>query len=145
MELVKVCAFALMGVLLALQFKGGKQEYGIYLGAALAVVVFSCTLSYMGQAKKQLMGLWQQLSGGQRYLTRQRLQCGCIPGGAVWKNRYSVCRNADFPCTGGNDCRICRRVRGGTWEYRALSGTVESHRADGAVKPVLFFCVFGRF
>ena len=55
MELVKVCAFALMGVLLALQFKGGKQEYGIYLGAALAVVVFSCTLSYMGQAKKQLM------------------------------------------------------------------------------------------
>ena len=27
MELVKVCAFALMGVLLALQFKGGKQEY----------------------------------------------------------------------------------------------------------------------
>lgn len=51
MELVKVCAFALMGVLLALQFKGGKQEYGIYLGAALAVVVFSCTLSYMGQAK----------------------------------------------------------------------------------------------
>ena len=66
MELVKVCAFALMGVLLALQFKGGKQEYGIYLGAALAVVVFSCTLSYMGQAKKQLMGLWQQLSGGQR-------------------------------------------------------------------------------
>ena len=64
MELVKVCAFALMGVLLALQFKGGKQEYGIYLGAAL-----SCTLSYMGQAKKQLMGLWQQLSGGQSYLT----------------------------------------------------------------------------
>ena len=49
MELVKVCAFALMGVLLALQFKGGKQEYGIYLGAALAVVVFSCTLSYMGR------------------------------------------------------------------------------------------------
>ena len=45
MELVKVCAFALMGVFLALQFKGGKQEYGIYLGAALAVVVFSCTLS----------------------------------------------------------------------------------------------------
>ena len=52
MELVKVCAFALMGVLLALQFKGGKQEYGIYLGAALAVVVFSCTLFYMAQAKK---------------------------------------------------------------------------------------------
>ena len=45
MELVKVCAFALMGVLLALQLKGGKQAYGIYLGAALAVVVFSCTLS----------------------------------------------------------------------------------------------------
>ena len=66
MELVKVCAFALMGVLLALQFKGGKQEYGIYLGAALAVVVFSCTLSYMGQAKKQLMGLclrWSELRG----------------------------------------------------------------------------------
>ena len=57
MELVKVCALALMGVLLALQFKGGKQEYGVYLGAALAVVVFSCTLSYMGQAKKTAGGI----------------------------------------------------------------------------------------
>ena len=51
MELVKVCAFALMGVLLALQFKGGKQEYGIYLGAALAVVVFSCTPYTLCSAK----------------------------------------------------------------------------------------------
>ena len=80
MELVKVCAFALMGVLLALQFKGGKQEYGIYLGAALEVVVFSCTLSYMGQAKKQLMGLWQQLSGCLLYtscsgVVSSRLSC----------------------------------------------------------------------
>ena len=41
MELVKVCAFALMGVLLALQFKGGKQEYGIYLGAAFAVITLA--------------------------------------------------------------------------------------------------------
>ena len=55
MELVKVCAFALMGVLLAMQFKGGKQEYGIYLGAALAVVVFSCTL--YGTGKKTADGI----------------------------------------------------------------------------------------
>ena len=87
MELVKVCAFALMGVLLALQFKGGKQEYGIYLGAALAVVVFSCTLSYMGQAKKQLMGLWQQLSGGQK----QRV---AIARALATNPRYLLCDEA---------------------------------------------------
>ena len=165
MELVKVCAFALMGVLFALQFKGGKQEYGIYLGAALAVVVFSCTLSYMGQAKKQLMGLWQQLSGGQSYLTLLFKVVGItwiseLVSGICKDSGYSAVASqvelfgkiailfAGMPiflAPGGNDCRICRRVRGGTWEYRALSGTVESHRADGAVKPVLFFCVFGRF
>ena len=93
MELVKVCAFALMGVLLALQFKGGKQEYGIYLGAALAVVVFSCTLSYMGQAKKQLMGLWQQLSGGQSYLT---LLFKVV--GITWLSEFcaGLCRDAGY-------------------------------------------------
>ena len=70
MELVKVCAFALMGVLLALQFKGGKQEYGIYLGGSIGGCgIFLHPFLYGTGKKKQLMGLWQQLSGGQSYLT----------------------------------------------------------------------------
>ena len=35
-----MAALAVAGVLLAVQFKSGKAEYGIYLGAALSILIF---------------------------------------------------------------------------------------------------------
>ena len=40
MDVIQVAALAVAGVLLAVQFKSGKAEYGIYLGAALSILVF---------------------------------------------------------------------------------------------------------
>lgn len=40
MDVVQVAALAVAGVLLAVQFKSGKAEYGIYLGAALSILIF---------------------------------------------------------------------------------------------------------
>lgn len=40
MDVIQVAALAVSGVLLAVQFKSGKAEYGIYLGAALSILIF---------------------------------------------------------------------------------------------------------
>lgn len=40
MVVIQVAALAVAGVLLAVQFKSGKAEYGIYLGAALSILIF---------------------------------------------------------------------------------------------------------
>lgn len=40
MDVIQVAALAVVGVLLAVQFKSGKAEYGIYLGAALSILIF---------------------------------------------------------------------------------------------------------
>ena len=44
MDVIQVAALAVAGVLLAVQFKSGKAEYGIYLGAALSILIFFQTL-----------------------------------------------------------------------------------------------------
>ncbi len=38
--MIKVAALGLITVLLAIQFKGGKTEYGIYIGAAGCMIIF---------------------------------------------------------------------------------------------------------
>ena len=40
MDVIQVAALAVAGVLLAVQYKSGKAEYGIYLGAALSILIF---------------------------------------------------------------------------------------------------------
>ena len=40
MDVIQVASLAVAGVLLAVQFKSGKTEYGIYLGAALSILIF---------------------------------------------------------------------------------------------------------
>ena len=40
MDVIQVAALAVAGVMLAVQFKSGKAEYGFYLGAALSILIF---------------------------------------------------------------------------------------------------------
>lgn len=69
MTFVKVGAIALLGVLLGIQFKSGKQEYGIYIGMGVSLLIFYYTAAYMGQVKAQMEALLRYLSFGSRYFT----------------------------------------------------------------------------
>lgn len=40
MGIIQIGALGVIGALLAIQFKGGKSEYGIYISIALSVLVF---------------------------------------------------------------------------------------------------------
>ena len=43
-DLVRVAFLGVAGVLLAVQFKGQKPEYGVYIGLAIGILVFGHAL-----------------------------------------------------------------------------------------------------
>lgn len=42
MNIIQIALLGVFGTLLALQFKSGKSEYGIYLSIAVSLIVFFC-------------------------------------------------------------------------------------------------------
>lgn len=45
MNIIQIALFGVVGTLLALQFKSGKSEYGIYVSLAVSLFLFLCMLS----------------------------------------------------------------------------------------------------
>ena len=45
MNSIQIAHFGVVGTLLALQFKSGKSEYGIYVSLAVSLFLFLCMLS----------------------------------------------------------------------------------------------------
>lgn len=45
MNSIQIAFFGVVGTLLALQFKSGKSEYGIYVSLAVSLFLFLCMLS----------------------------------------------------------------------------------------------------
>lgn len=68
-EIIKVGMFGVVGVLLALQFKSQKSEYGIYIGLALSILVFSYVVDRMESVMGQLDRIKQYLGESTGYLT----------------------------------------------------------------------------
>lgn len=45
--MIQIAGIGVIGTLLALQFKSGKSEYGIYLSIAVSLVIFFCMGSHL--------------------------------------------------------------------------------------------------
>lgn len=45
MNVVQVAVLGVLGTLFAIQFKGGKSEYGIYIGVGISIVIFLSIVS----------------------------------------------------------------------------------------------------
>lgn len=59
MGIIQIGALGVIGALLAIQFKGGKSEYGIYISIALSVLVFVSIigrLEMIVEAVRQIAG-----------------------------------------------------------------------------------------
>ena len=68
-ELVKVVFLGIAGVMLAIQFKGQKPEYGIYVGLAVGILIFGYALRQVAAVTDQLGKLKGYLGGAESYLT----------------------------------------------------------------------------
>lgn len=93
MTFMKVGAVALLGIFLGIQFKSGKQEYGIFIGAAICLLIFSYTASYLGQVKEQVEALMGYVSSGSRYFSILFKVVGI-----TWISEFvaGICRDSGF-------------------------------------------------
>lgn len=57
MNVVQVGVIGVAGVLLAIQFKSGKAEYGIYISIALSLLIFFIILGYMDTILKMIRSI----------------------------------------------------------------------------------------
>lgn len=67
-ELVRVAFLGVAGVLLAVQFKGQKPEYGVYIGLAIGILVFGHALRQVEAVTSQFGRLRSYLGGTESYL-----------------------------------------------------------------------------
>lgn len=93
MTFMKVGAVALLGAFLGIQFKSGKQEYGIFIGAAICLLIFSYTAAYLGQVKEQVEVFMSYVSSGSRYFTILFKVVGI-----TWISEFvsGICRDSGF-------------------------------------------------
>lgn len=93
MEFVRIGAIAVLGVMLGLMLKSGKQEYGLYTGIGICLLIFSYTVSYMGQMKEQLLELFSYLSSGSRYFPLLLRVAGI-----AWLSEFvsGICKDSGF-------------------------------------------------
>lgn len=68
MSIIKVVLLAISGVLLAIQFKSGKQEYGIYMGIGISLIIFYQICEYLELIKQSLGVLQETFAGNREYL-----------------------------------------------------------------------------
>lgn len=98
MEIVKVGIFGVAGVMLALQFKSDKPEYGLYLGAVICLGIFFFSIRGLGMLLSKVQELEQYLQGSGNYLGFLLKAVGIT---YVCEFCASVCKDAGYGAVAG--------------------------------------------
>ncbi|MDR2889249.1 MAG: stage III sporulation AC/AD family protein [Lachnospiraceae bacterium] len=69
MEIIKIGILGVAGVLFALQFKSEKQEYGIYIGFAVGILIFSFVVDKLADVLGSIELLSRYIDTGSTYFT----------------------------------------------------------------------------
>ena len=69
MEIIKVGLLGILGVLLAVQFRANKPEYGMYIGFAISILIFYYGLQQAQAVLQQLDLVKGFLGDSQKYLS----------------------------------------------------------------------------
>lgn len=63
MEMIKIGAIGIAGVLLAVSFKSIKAEYAVYIGIATSMLVFFAALQGFSLFIKEMSAFWKMVDG----------------------------------------------------------------------------------
>ncbi len=66
---IKVGMLGIVGVLLAIQFKAGKPEYGMYIGFGISVLIFYLCVEQVQMVLGQFESIQRYLGNAKGYLT----------------------------------------------------------------------------
>lgn len=68
MEIVKIAVMGIVGVLIAIQFKSHKPEYGVYVGIGISILIFYYVVQSLAGVMGQLSALQKYMEFGQGYI-----------------------------------------------------------------------------
>lgn len=68
-ELIKIGILGILGVMVALQFRATRPEYGIYMGLVISVLIFSYAVRQFSAVLGQFTLIRQFLGSSQNYLS----------------------------------------------------------------------------
>lgn len=68
MEIVRIGILGVAGIMLALQFKTTRPEYGLYVGVAICLIIFVFSIDGLYVLLEWVKGLEKYLNGNVNYL-----------------------------------------------------------------------------
>ena len=98
MEIIKLSLFGIMGVLLAVQFKGMKSEYHFYIGIGAALIIFFYAVNSLTILISELGILQKYLKGGEGYLGTLLKIVGIT---YICEFSSGICKDAGFGAIAG--------------------------------------------
>ena len=98
MEIIKIGVLGVAGVMLALQFKSGKTEYGFYIGAAICLVIFTFSMNGLTALLYRVKELERYLNGSGSYLGFLFKAVGVT---YVCEFCASICKDAGYGAVAG--------------------------------------------
>lgn len=97
-ELVKVAFLGVAGVLLAVQFRSQKPEYGVYIGLAISILIFGYALRQVEAVTSQFGKLRSYLGGTESYLAILLKVIGIT---YICEFSAGICKDAGYQAVAG--------------------------------------------
>lgn len=98
MNMIQVGILGVAGVLLAIQFKSGRTEYGIYLSIALSILIFFGILGQMGTLIRTVRTIGAYMSMDAAYIGTLLKMLGVT---YIAEFSSSICRDAGYQTIAG--------------------------------------------
>ena len=93
MNMVQIGMIGVLGALLAIQFKGGKTEYGIYMSVAVSIVLFLCIVDRLEIFVRTIDEISRYISVDTGYLSTMLKMIGIT---YISEFSSSICKNTGY-------------------------------------------------
>ena len=91
--MIQIGVVGVLGALLAIQFKGGKTEYGIYMSVAVSILLFSCIVDRLELFVDAVTQIESYLDMDVGYLTTMLKMIGIT---YIAEFTSSICKDAGY-------------------------------------------------
>lgn len=98
MSMIQIGALGVAGALLAIQFKNGKAEYGIYIGIALSILIFFAILSPLKIIIKAIQTIGTYISMDSAYIETLLKMLGIT---YIAEFSSNICKDAGYQAIAG--------------------------------------------
>lgn len=93
MSMIQIGAIGVIGVLLSIQFKSGKSEYGVYMSVAISILIFVCIVDKLELFVRTVSQISQYIKIDTSYIATMLKMIGIT---YIAEFSSSVCKDAGY-------------------------------------------------